>query len=237
MGIEHLNEHIKNNDISSIKTLIEEENLYLEDGKIFIRDKEDATEKSDYWDTMSLIKKINLNSVYGSLTNAASNFFDTRMGQSCTLSGRCTTRHMGSKINETLVGKYNLGEVITYGDSVDGDSIIRTSIGNIAIKDLYEKYSNTYNIGEKEYVSPTDENILIAGYDNNNDNVVMSDINFIMRHKTNKEKWQIETECGKIVTVTNDHSIMVERSNTIVEVKPEDLKEDDIVITIDNIME
>lgn len=230
MGIEQLHEHIANNDITSIKKLIEEENLYVEDGKIFIKDKEEATEKSDYWDTMSLIKKIGNNSIYGALTNAASNFFDTRMGQSCTLTGRCTTRHMGSKINETLVGKYDLGEIVTYGDSVDGDSIIKTSIGEIPIKNLYEKYSSTYNIGEKEYVSPTDENILVAGYANNN--VVMSDINFIMRHKTNKEKWQIETRCGKKIIVTNDHSIMVDRDNNIVEVKPEDLKEEDIVITV-----
>lgn len=50
-------------------------------------------------------------------------FFDQRLGQSCTLTGRCTTRHMGSAINEHLYNVYELGKSTIYGDT---DSIYFT---------------------------------------------------------------------------------------------------------------
>ena len=71
----------------------------------------------DYWDKRQYVVKIMLNSLYGAVTNAGSRFFDQRMGQSCTLTGRCITRHMMSKLNEILTGNYEFGNVIAYGDT------------------------------------------------------------------------------------------------------------------------
>tara|TARA_S200000501_G_C20794814_1_gene731287 strand:- start:305 stop:1507 length:1203 start_codon:yes stop_codon:yes gene_type:complete len=72
----------------------------------------------EYWDKRQLVKKINLNSLYGAILNPGCRFFDMRIGQSVTLTGRCITKHMGSKVNEVVAGKYDhTGESIVYGDT------------------------------------------------------------------------------------------------------------------------
>lgn len=40
---------------------MEEENLYIKDGKIFAKNVEDAQKKSAYWDMIQLVRKIGLN--------------------------------------------------------------------------------------------------------------------------------------------------------------------------------
>ena len=71
-----------------------------------------------FLDKRQLIKKILLNSLYGALLNPYMRFFDQRMGQSVTLTGRCITRHMSSKINDIFTGKYDHnGVAIKYGDT------------------------------------------------------------------------------------------------------------------------
>jgi DNA polymerase elongation subunit (family B) len=72
----------------------------------------------EYWDKRQLVKKINLNSLYGAILNPGCRFFDLRIGQSVTLTGRCITKHMGAKVNEIVAGKYDhVGESIIYGDT------------------------------------------------------------------------------------------------------------------------
>ena len=71
-----------------------------------------------YWDKRQLVKKINLNSLYGAILNPGCRFFDIRIGQSVTLTGRCITKHMASKVNEIVAGKYDHeGQSIIYGDT------------------------------------------------------------------------------------------------------------------------
>ena len=74
--------------------------------------------EEEYWDKRQLVKKINLNSLYGAILNAGCRFFDNRIGQSTTLTGRSIARHMASKINEVITGEYNhTGKAIIYGDT------------------------------------------------------------------------------------------------------------------------
>jgi DNA polymerase elongation subunit (family B) len=77
-----------------------------------------GTDQYEYWDKRQLVKKINLNSLYGALLNPGSRFFDERLGQSTTLTGRCIARHMAAKVNEVITGEYNYyGDSIVYGDT------------------------------------------------------------------------------------------------------------------------
>ena len=70
------------------------------------------------WDKRQLVKKINLNSLYGAILNPGCRFFDIRIGQSVTLTGRCITKHMAGKVNEIVSGKYDhVGQSIIYGDT------------------------------------------------------------------------------------------------------------------------
>jgi DNA polymerase elongation subunit (family B) len=81
--------------------------------------KESTTpEDRDYWDKRQLVRKILLNSAYGALLNEHCRFYDKRIGQSVTLSGRQIVRHMMSNINETVEGVYSHeGNAIVYGDT------------------------------------------------------------------------------------------------------------------------
>ena len=79
-----------------------------------------ATDKKEieFWDKRQLVKKINLNSLYGAILNPGCRFFDKRIGQSTTLTGRAIAKHMDAHINELITGEYNhTGKAIIYGDT------------------------------------------------------------------------------------------------------------------------
>jgi len=74
--------------------------------------------EEEYWDKRQLVKKINLNSLYGAILNPGCRFFDKRIGQSTTLTGRQIAKHMASKVNEIVAGEYiHVGKAIIYGDT------------------------------------------------------------------------------------------------------------------------
>jgi DNA polymerase elongation subunit (family B) len=82
--------------------------------------KKEATDPEEiaFWDKRQLVKKINLNSLYGALLNPGCRFFDKRIGQSTTLTGRTIAKHMDAFINECITGVYDhTGEAIIYGDT------------------------------------------------------------------------------------------------------------------------
>ena len=75
-------------------------------------------EEKAFWDKRQLVKKINLNSLYGAILNPGCRFFDKRIGQSTTLCGRAIAKHMDAYVNECLTGQYDhRGETIIYGDT------------------------------------------------------------------------------------------------------------------------
>jgi DNA polymerase elongation subunit (family B) len=117
--------------------------------------KKEAEEAGDdaqkaFWDKRQLVKKINLNSLYGAILNVGCRFFDKRIGQSTTLTGRCITRYMAAKTNELLTGEFDYeGKCIIYGDT---DSVYFSAVPILpadteldldnAVK-LYDHVSNT----------------------------------------------------------------------------------------------
>ena len=93
---------------------------WYSDRKIIQKKLKEATtnEDRDYWDKRQLVRKILLNSAYGALLNEHCRFYDKRIGQSVTLSGRQIVKHMMSTINETIAGEYaHDGNAIVYGDT------------------------------------------------------------------------------------------------------------------------
>ena len=88
--------------------------------KVMQAKKKDATDIADieFWDKRQLVKKINLNSLYGAILNPGCRFFDKRIGQSTTLTGRAIAKHMDSFVNEAITGEYNhTGDAVIYGDT------------------------------------------------------------------------------------------------------------------------
>ena len=71
-----------------------------------------------FWDKRQLVKKINLNSLYGAILNSGCRFFDKRIGQSTTLTGRQIVKHMSAEVNKTITGVYDhTGDSVIYGDT------------------------------------------------------------------------------------------------------------------------
>ena len=80
----------------------------------------DAGNKTEiaFWDKRQLVKKINLNSLYGAILNPGCRFFDKRIGQSTTLTGRAIAKHMAAEVNKVITGTYDhVGDSIIYGDT------------------------------------------------------------------------------------------------------------------------
>ena len=93
-----------------------ERQVMQENKKLAIKDGD--AEEIAFWDKRQLVKKINLNSLYGAILNQGCRFYDKRIGQSTTLTGRCITRHMGAKTNEVIAGQYDYkGPAVIYGDT------------------------------------------------------------------------------------------------------------------------
>jgi len=112
--------------------------------------------EEEYWDKRQLVKKINLNSLYGAILNPGCRFFDKRIGQSTTLTGRAIARHMAGKVNEVITGDFDhVGKSIIYGDT---DS-------------CYFSAYNTLKIDIQKKLLPWDKDIAIQLYNTIADNV------------------------------------------------------------------
>lgn len=82
------------------------------------REMVECDEKASFYDRLQYVYKIKLNATYGATTNAHFRFFDLRLGQSTTGSGRAILQHMGSQVALLLDGKYDIhSDSIIYGDT------------------------------------------------------------------------------------------------------------------------
>lgn len=92
--------------------------MFAKDGRVTHIDKNELSKIVAFWDKRQLVKKINLNSLYGGLLNEYCRFYDWRLGQSTTLTGRSIAKHMAAKTNEMFDGVYDhTGRSVIYGDT------------------------------------------------------------------------------------------------------------------------
>lgn len=226
--LEDILEHGTKNDL---ELFCQKYNLEIRDSKLYARSQKEISEAIEYWDKLQLVRKISLNSLYGAILNAGCRFFDKRIGQSTTLTGRSIARHMDAYVNECLTGVYDhIGETIIYGDSVVGDTMIRTDDGEITIEELFNQCLDHCIVGAKEY--GTQSFAKVVGFNSYEDEPRMSEISYVMRHKTKKKIYKIELQNGKEVKVTEDHSIMVDRDGFLLEVAPTEILDTDLIICL-----
>jgi DNA polymerase elongation subunit (family B) len=137
-------------------------------------------EEKAFWDKRQLVKKINLNSLYGAILNPGCRFFDKRIGQSTTLCGRAIAKHMDAYVNECLTGEYDhRGKTIIYGDTdsayfsawpVLKDKVEKGELEwnkDVAIK-LYDQIADQVNVSFPEFMKkafncPRDNGEIIVG--------------------------------------------------------------------------
>lgn len=202
---------------------------------------------SELFDLQQHTMKIFLNSTYGALLNQWFLYSDPRLGASTTGSGRQITTHMTEEISYISTGiRYPLtktthtekGEthhvyttdspVTIYGDtdSVAGDSILKTSRGQISIEDLFLSAPWVRNDGEKRH-GFFDVPVECLTYDPHNKTAVYKRIREIYAHKTTKRRYRLVDAVGGELFVTGDHSCMVVRNGELVEVKPDQITQSD----------
>lgn len=222
-----LRKAIKEKNADKIKDIALKNNLKLENGALQAPDKAECKEKSKFYDQRQMCSKILLNSLYGSLLNSSSRYYANAMGQSVTLSGRTMTKHMASQINKEITGIYDHeGTAIVYGDSVSGDSLLYVKKDGanttISIEELFLSSSDANIISSKTH-RLTDYKIL--NYNPETGESYYGDVEFIIQHETVKELFEIQGADGSVVTVTEDHSVMVEIEGILTEKSPLEISE------------
>jgi len=144
---------------------------------------------------------------------------------------------MAAETNRMFTGDYDYeGDTIIYGDSVTGDSMIDLEDGSsITIASLFDRIpEKTISDSGKEYAVPTDEReqARVLSYQSLDDIAKYSSIDYVMRHKTKKKLYKITTESGKTITVTEDHSLIVDRHGFTLDIKPSELEDTDLLISV-----
>jgi len=175
-----------------------------------------------------------LNSCYGAILNSGCRFFDKRIGQSTTLTGRSITRHMTAQVNDIVCGEYNyLGKSIIYNDTDSSFFTTKLRVNKnetITIEDAFNSCTEFWNDGDKEY--GYNPELTVMSYDPIKDEPYQGHINYVYRHKVAKYLYEIEDDLGNTVVVTEDHSVMVEREGKLIELKPMDIQDSDVLISI-----
>lgn len=213
--------------------------------KLCSKAKEDKDElMADYYDKLQYCYKIKLNSLYGALLNKHFRFYDPRMGESTTGTGRAILRHICGFVNETLTGVNDInGEAIIYGDT---DSCAPSTIIDInGVKKPIEQHFNELSVNypihkqnEKEYlICNGDINTPCVESESEYETWSYKPVKFIYRHKTQKRMFKITTSSGNSISVTEDHSMTVINKGKLYSRTPLELQiGDDVVEQHDNIL-
>jgi len=98
IDVQELINAISNGDTGQAQRFINEFGLIVSNNKITV-DKKLLSEFTEYWDKRQHVRKILLNSLYGAYLNTHFRYYDVRVGQSVTLSGRTTIKHQCSQVN------------------------------------------------------------------------------------------------------------------------------------------
>jgi len=206
----------------------------------------------DRYDNMQMTYKVITNAIYGAMGNAGFRFFSNELAQTITKTGRELSRIGAFMVNEyfkRMIDEKSIDvepieidpdfptkaegtlEHIVYGDSVTGEMTVFYNGKYVSIGEMWQDLTAQNTIikdGGKDRIYP--HNVTTLTFDG--DRTKESNVEYIMRHKTNKPIYRVETENGNYVEVTSDHSVMVwdDVINGVVEKKPSELTENDVLV-------
>ena len=188
-------------------------------------------DKSNEFHILQISLKTLINSLYGALGNKAFILINEKIAQAITGNGRYFIKSSGRRIEKYLhsLKKWNKPYCIySDTDSCVGDTLISTSLGKIKIEDLFEKSGEIVKNENGSFVKRLDEKILAKSM-NSNFEIQDKKIIYVMKHKVNKRMFKISTD-NRSVIITEDHSVMINRNNNLISVKPtEILKSDELI--------
>jgi len=171
-------------------------------------------------------------SLYGALGTPYFPFYNLHNAMAITLSGQTVIRYLTDNTNKYLKMKYKLKNdlsVLLDTDSVDGNTNINTSNGDIKISKLYEKCSSINEYSNGKFIGTLDENVYVDSLNKDNNNIEKNKINYVMKHKIKKKMFKIKVN-NKEIICTEDHSIEVRRDGIIQSISPKNIKKTDKII-------
>ena len=193
--------------------------------KWFAEDSEMAYAQFAYYDLIQYIKKITLNMTYGALLNPHCRFYDKRLGQSTTLTGRRMAKHLASKLNEVITGEYNhVGGAVVYGDSLIPKTSIDTNLGKISIEELYNNSTilKDWNSDFNSTPCYNNQELKIKTFDKTTNETYYEYPERILKHE-NSSRYEIKDENGNSVIGTEDHGYVAEVNGVIINCTPIEL--------------
>jgi hypothetical protein len=125
-------------------------------------------------------------------------------------------------------------EGVIYGDtdSQPENARIKTSLGDTTFGELFSRATNVDVLEDGREFAVFDKELKTLSYSPNGDAIVMSGVDKVYRHRVSKKKYTIKLSNGKSTSVTSDHSLMVERAGALIEIKPADLRDGDVFLTV-----
>jgi DNA polymerase elongation subunit (family B) len=168
-----------------------------------------------------------LNAVYGYFGSKTSRMYQKEIAEKVTEVGRRGLILLKKKVEE-------IGQVVLYGDSVHGTSLVsyynENTLVSEDIENLFTKYPNetSVRIDGKEEINLIPFNLKTFSLDKNG-KVSLQQIKRIIRHKTNKPIYRITTESNKEIIVTEDHSLITNENGGWNSKKPKELNTNSII--------
>lgn len=126
--------------------------------------------EAEYYDRLQYIFKIKLNSFYGALSNVYFRFYDLRMGESTTGTGRAVVIHQGRKVNEITEGNYDINFPLyeTMKDAKEVGASDDTALDGPLFNNMFHSETIVYGDTDSTYFETgadnKDDAIKIANY-------------------------------------------------------------------------
>lgn len=181
-----------------------------------------------YLNVLQMTLKITLNSLYGVMANKYSPFMDIDNASSITLTGQMVAKTGSEILQKRAQEKYNVSESIDIyndTDSVVGDTIIRTNLGELPIELLYTNFQNNnkkISFYGHEIINVENNKITVPTYDSKLQIAKWGKVKNIIRHKVSKKKYRIKVE-GKEIIMTEDHGCMILREGKLMRITPKEI--------------
>ena len=204
--------------------------------------KHDLKFELDRLDMVQYSLKIQINSAYGAFGASFYPAGDIDVAASITANGQATVKKSYDLIDQ--FAKEKGVEIVSPDDSTnntwmcvaggDTDSVIGSTIINVNGKDIsIEDYYNSvpekyikYDDFNNDYIKVVNNDKALAFKDNK---IINGNIKHIMKHTVKKRMFKIK--CGnKTVIMTEDHSIIVKRSNSLISITPKEIQKSDKII-------
>lgn len=191
------------------------------------------------FDTVQNAYKIVLNSTYGYFVNNFAPLADKDIGAAVTLTGQAAIKKSVDFAMEFVKMKLPndkdiLEKVYKYSDtdSVEGDTMIRSHVGEYKISELWEMYydENKVDLSNHGHEMIKVDDLKILSYDKTDSVPISKKVSKIVRHKVSKRRFKVK--CGnREVVMTEDHGMVVVRDGELVRTSPKEfLASDEIII-------